>query len=312
MTSAQALLDAARAVLVGITPQAVRQIMRAPVFVVSAPRAGSTLLFETLAKRDGIWTIGGESHGVYHAFPHLRAENDRLDSGSLHRRHATAETVELMPACFLALLKDHRGRSFMSLPPRSRPLAVTFLEKTPRNALNIPFLLSVFPEARFIYLYRDPNENIASLIEAWQVGLKTGRFVTFRDLPGWDRTAWCFLLPPGWRGMVNRSIAEIATFQWAASNNAIVSNLRSLPPERFRSLSYKELITDPAAVLERMCRFAGVPAGHAAAVPLPLSRTSLSPPHSDKWRAHEQSIAACEPLIAPAWRSIQAFVANLN
>lgn len=312
MAGAQALLDAARAVLAGMSPQAVRQMMRAPVFVVSAPRAGSTLLFEALSKHEGVWTIGGESHGVYRAFPHLRAENNRFDSGSLHRCHATEETVELMPACFLALLRDHRERPLMSLPPQSRPAAVTFLEKTPRNALNIPFLLSVFPDARFIYLYRDPCENIASLIEAWQVGLETGRFVTFRDLPGWDRKAWCFLLPPGWRGMVNRSIAEIAAFQWAASNNAIVSNLRSLPPERFRSLSYKELITDPAAVLERMCRFAGVPAGLAATVPLPLSGTSLSPPHVDKWRAHEQSIAACEPLIAPALRSIQTFVANLN
>lgn len=309
MTGAQALLNAARAVLSEISPQAVRQVLRAPVFVVSAPRAGSTLLFETLARRAGVWTIGGESHGVYRAFPHLRAENDRLDSGSLHQRHATAETVELMSACFLALLKDHRERPFRSLPPLSRPESVTFVEKTPRNALNIPFLLAVFPDARFIYLYRDPRQNIASLIEAWQLGLRTGRFVTFRDLPQWDRKAWCFLLPPGWRNMVGRGIADIAAFQWAASNDAIISSLRSLPPRRFHVLSYQDLVTHPLAMIEQLCRFVGVPAGDAAAAPLPLSRTSLSPPHADKWRANEQSIAKCRPLIEPAWRRIQDFVA---
>lgn len=308
----QALLNVARALLAEISPQEMRQLLRAPVFVVSAPRAGSTMLFEALSRHDGIWTIGGESHGVYRAFPHLRAENDQLDSGSLHRRHATAQTVELLPACFLALLKDHRQQAFMSLPVLSRPESITFVEKTPRNALNIPFLLSIFPDARFIYLYRDPRENVASLIEAWQVGLRTGRFVTFRDLPQWDREGWCFLLPPGWREMVGRSIAEIAAFQWVASNDAIISNLQSLPPERFRALSYQELITDPAAVLDRMCRFAGVPRGSVAEVTLPMSRTSLSPPHADKWRAHEQPIAECQPLIEPAWRRIKAFASKTN
>lgn len=310
MAGAQPLLKAARAVLARFSTQRVREVLGAPLFLVSAPRAGSTLLFDALAKHEGVWTIGGESHGVYRVFPHLQAENEQLDSGSLHRRHATGETIELMPACFLALLKDRRQRAYLSLPPVSRPETVTFVEKTPRNALNLPFLTALFPDARFIYLYRDPRENIASLIEAWRTGLRSGRFVTFRNLPEWDREAWCFLLPPGWRDMVGRSIADIAAFQWAASNDAIIENLQALSPGRFHALSYRELIADPSAVLARLCRFAGVAGSTAAEVALPLSRTSLTPPHPDKWTAHERPIAACRPAFEPTWRRIQAFLAQ--
>ena len=35
-----------------------------PIFILSAPRAGSTLLFETLSQFPDIWTIGRESHDI--------------------------------------------------------------------------------------------------------------------------------------------------------------------------------------------------------------------------------------------------------
>jgi hypothetical protein len=266
------------------------------------------MLFEVLAAREGFWTIGGESHGVYRAFPHLEAENENLDSGVLNEFHANGTTAELLPACFLALLKDYRQRPFMGMPMASRPETVTFLEKTPRNALNISFLLALFPDARFIYLYRDPKENIASLIEAWTIGLKTGRFVTFRNLPGWDRGSWCFLLPPGWQELAGRSLAEIATFQWSKSNDAIIDSLRALPAGRCHTLCYRHLVDDPSAALGALIRFTGVPTKAVSFEPLPMSRTSLTLPHPDKWRAHEEAIAACQQAFEPTWRRIQDFV----
>ena len=35
-----------------------------PVFILAAPRSGSTLLFETLAHSTTLWTIGGEGHEI--------------------------------------------------------------------------------------------------------------------------------------------------------------------------------------------------------------------------------------------------------
>ena len=49
--------------------------MRRPTFLMSVPRAGSTLLFQTLAQSPDAWTVGGESHPLFEGIPALRAQN---------------------------------------------------------------------------------------------------------------------------------------------------------------------------------------------------------------------------------------------
>jgi len=282
----------------------------APVIVVSAPRSGSTLLFEQLSTRPGLWSIGGESHGVFRAFPHLRAENAQLDSGCLLASHADERTVDAFRRCMAFLLRNHNGEPWIGMRPEDRPPTVTLLEKTPRNALNVPFLLRVFPDARFIYLYRDARATIASLVEAWQFGLKTGRFVTFRDLPGWDRAAWCFLLPRGWRDLVGKTLFDIAAFQWAACSDKLLDDLEMLEDGRCSAVAYEELVGAPSQTIRRLAEFAqvedrGINAGNG---PLPLSRTTLSPPDPDKWRRWEREIDAVEAVFTASERRARSAV----
>src|SRR6266498_1206693 len=40
------------------------EVLERPIFIISAPRAGSTLLYELMAKSGNVWTIDGESEGV--------------------------------------------------------------------------------------------------------------------------------------------------------------------------------------------------------------------------------------------------------
>ena len=302
------LVAAARAGTAEYGAGSIAAILRQPVIILSAPRSGSTLLFEGMLRMPGAWSIGGESHGLFNAFPHLRAENADLDSGSLDERHADRATCEGLRAAFLFLLRDHAGRRYLDRPPMQRPGDVRLIEKTPRNALNIPFLLRLFPDARFLYLHREPRAAVASLVEAWTLGLRTGRFATFSGLPGWDRPAWCFLLPPGWRAMAGKPLAEIAAFQWAAANDTIVERLAGLPPERWMALSYESLVGRPAETLRRAARFAGLDAGDdPEPISLPVSRTALTPPHPDKWRRHEEAI---RPLL-PRLEETAARIASL-
>jgi hypothetical protein len=284
-------------------------VLKEPIIIVSAPRSGSNLLFEQLAGIPGFWTIGGESHAIFRAFPHLRAENPQLDSGSLGASHADAETRQLLRSCFLYLLRDTGGRPYLNLRGGEKPPSVCLLEKTPRNALNIPFLLEVFPDARFIYLHREPRQAIASLIEAWTLGLQSGRFKTFQQLPDWDRPGWCFLLPPGWREMRGKSLAEIATFQWAASNRIIIEELTLLPAERWTAVTYEALVADPQAALTSICRFANIEADRlpVRSGELPLSRTTITPPAADKWKKHEAEIEALVPSLSITAGKIEKF-----
>lgn len=293
MAGAQDLILASRRLSEHLPHDAIENLLRRPVFIVSAPRAGSTLLFHELARVPGFWSIGGESHGIYRAFPHLRAENQDFDSGRLTAGHASGETAVLMRACFALLLRNHKGRPYLQLPV-PRPASITLLEKTPRNSLNIPFLLRLFPEARFVFLHREARENIASIVEAWKLGLETGRFVTFRDLPGWDREAWCFLLPPGWRELVGKSLHEIAAFQWAATNDAIVSELQKLPRHQWHELSYAQLLDSPQEALNGVANFAGLASAQSGInVPeMAISATAITAPDPEKWRVHEEKINA--------------------
>ena len=298
----------ARSATAQFDDDAIARRLARPLIILSAPRAGSTLLFEQLARANGLWTVGGESHGIFRAFPELRAENAALDSGRLDATHATTTVQTSLRRCFLALLRDHRGEPFIRLTPERQPATVTLLEKTPRNALNVPFLTEVFPDARFVFLYRDARQNVASLIEAWSVGLQTGRFVTFRDLPGWDRPAWCFLLPPGWRSMIGRSLADVAAFQWSETNRILLDDLAALPRERWCAVSYDELVSDPGAAIRQISAFAGVQAPDIPAGDLPLSRTTLTPPDSNKWRRHADTLAALEPVLRETEGLIDAAV----
>ncbi len=302
------LLSAALQGTRDLSPEAVEALTRDAVIIVSMPRAGSNLLFEQMRRLAGAWSIGGESHAIFNAFGHLRAENAAVDSGSLGAGHADERTREAMRRCFVFLLSDARGRPFLGLEPGGRPAHPVLLEKTPRNALNIPFLLQVFPGARFIFLHRDPGPNIASIIEAWTVGLETGRFVTFRDLPGWDRPGWCFLLPPGWRELRGKSLAEIAAFQWAAGNRIVPDELGKLDPGRWTTVSYEQLLQDPVKTLATLADFAGLdaPAGDVSPGSMPLSRTTLTPPHPDKWRRHEADIESARVRWQPVAERIAA------
>ena len=101
-----------------------------------------------------------------------------------------------------------------------------FLEKTPKNALRIPFLDAAFPDAQFIFLWREPRPNIASIIEAW----KAGRWVTYRGL---DERAdpWSLLLPPDWRAMRDAPLPEIAAFQWESANRIALDDLERIDRE---------------------------------------------------------------------------------
>jgi uncharacterized protein (TIGR03032 family) len=256
-----------------------------PVFIVGAPRSGGTMLFELLARSPGFATIGGESHHLFEGIEKLRPDRRKDHSNRLTEKDADAETAALLQAGFLAEMRTSEGH------PVQAGSAVSLLEKTPKNALRIPFLRAIFPQARFIFLYRDPRENISSIIEAW----RSGGFVTYPGLPGWKGEPWSLALIPGWRKLNGRALAEVATAQWTAINGQILADMEAIPREQWCAISYGEVLADPQAAAARLCAFAGVPWTETISGQLPLSRHTLTPPAVDKWRKNEREMAPFLP-----------------
>lgn len=267
-----------------------RASLRRPIFIVAAPRSGSTLLFETLAASENISSFGDEAHWLVEGIPDLRPGAPGVESNRLEAYHATDAIGEHIIQEILRRVPDTSRR---------------FLEKTPKNALRIPFFDRIFPDAQFIFLWRDPRENLSSIIEAW----RSGQWKTYNGLDGFDGP-WSMLLPPGWRAMRGQPLEKIAAFQWATTNTIALDDLEKLPRERWTAVSYADLLANPEVTVRRLCEFLRIEVDPALAqritAPLPHSRYTLTPPAADKWRANEALIERVLPEVQPVWNRLLA------
>ncbi len=268
-----------------------------PVFVVSSPRSGSSLLFETLARAPSVVTIGGESHLLIESIAPLHPAAHEWDSNRLLAPAATPAVVEQLASAFVAELRDRDGTPVSAGPVR-------MLEKTPKNSLRVPFLAAAFPDAQFVYLYRDPRETVSSMLDAW----RSGRFVTYPGLPGWKGDPWSLLLVPGWRELAGRPLAEVVTRQWATATSTLLDDLEELDPDRWCVASYDRLVADPQAEIERLCSFCGLDWDGDLSGELPLSRHTLDSPAPEKWRRNADELEPSWEVVRPvAVRAHQVF-----
>jgi len=277
-----------------------------PVFIVAAPRSCSTLLFQTLAQAEALWSLGDESHRLFESYPKLSPMRGVVESNRLTAALLDPKLAQSIPAQFLAQIRDRAGRPLDA----AHAGCVRLLEKTPKNALRISFLDALFPDALFIYLVRDPLPNLGSIIDAW----RTGSFVTYRRFAT-AHGPWSLLLPPRWQGYTGRPLEEIAAFQWSSTHGCVMEDLAALPRARWTAVNAAELIADPAASVARLCAFMDVPldATFAAQLqqPLPLSRYTVTAPEEGKWRRHAAELARVWPVVAPRVAEINRFIDGL-
>jgi len=258
-----------------------------PIFIVSSPRSGSTLLFETLARAPGLATIGSESHALMEQIPGISPAARNWDSNRMTAAEATPAITTPLRERFRAALRDRSGALVVADPVR-------MLEKTPKNALRIPFLAAAFPEARFIYLHREPEPTLASMMEAWV----SGGFRTYPQLPGWTGPDWSLLLTPGWREVIGAPLNRIVATQWATTTRILLDDLSALPRDRWTSIRYEAFIATPQEEISRLCRTMGLDWDSVLDVSLPMARHTISAPHPEKWRTSADAIDAVRALWA--------------
>ena len=270
-----------------------------PVFVVSTPRSGSTLLFETLGQAPGLHSPGGESHWLIEDIHALSPAAHGWRSNRLTAADAAPEPAERLARAFYEDLRDRDGR-----PATGR---VRMLEKTPKNALRVPFFDSVWADSTFVYLHRDVRQTLASMIEAW----RSGAFRTYPQLPGWTGLPWSLLLVPGWERLNGRPLPEVVAHQWATTTQMLLDDLEALPRERVRAVGYGDFLASPQKGVERLAASVGLGWDRRLGSSLPLSVTTLSAPRADKWRSLEAAIEGVWPLVAEVDARARAFLAEV-
>jgi len=260
-----------------------------PVFVVSSPRAGSTMLFEALMQANGAWSIGSESHQLIEAISALSPATHNWDSNRLTEDDITPEVVRQLSASWVRRLVDRDGN-------RITPGAtVRMIEKTPKNSLRIPFLAAAYPDAKFVYLWRDPRETISSMLDAW----RSGRFVTYPELEGWTGDRWSLLLTPGWRELIGKSLPEVVANQWATTTTTLLDDLEAIGSDRWCVTSYSALLADPDTEMQRLCSNLDLEWDRKTGGELPLSATTLDAPQASKWERNAEEMKKVWGIVDP-------------
>jgi hypothetical protein len=137
------------------------------IYLVSQPRAGSTLLQRILGCHPEIQTAS-EPWLMFHSIFALRSTGYQAD---FDQRYATIALKE-----FLTSLPNGEEAYYESVRLASWSLyskcleasgARYFLDKTPRYYFILPELYRVFPEAQFILLIRNPLAVLTSIYRTW-------------------------------------------------------------------------------------------------------------------------------------------------
>jgi hypothetical protein len=262
-----------------------------PVIILAAPRSGSTLLYETLANNKSLWSINGESHRHIEDIDQLNALNRHKISNVLSQEDADDRTCTQIKNSLQSDLITADKLYMSDMNESDKPSSVRFLEKTPKNSLRIPFLNKLFPDAIYVYLQRNPESNISSIMEGW----KSGRYVTYKNLPNWGgEHAWSYLLPDNWEAVKGKTLSEIAYFQYESANKSIMKDLQSFPKDKVYVLDYDDFINNTKHHLKLICQKAELPFGErmqqVSNKPLPLSRFTLDAPKKEKWRKNEKEM----------------------
>lgn len=267
-----------------------------PVFIVSTPRSGSTLLYETLEQAPDLFSVGEESHWIIEQIPGLSPPERSWSSNRLTADDAGDGVGDKLAENFYRHLTN-RDRKV----PDGK---VRMLEKTPKNALRIPFLDAIFPDANFIYLYRDAREAFYSMWEAW----RSGGFATYPQLPSWRGAPWSMLLVPGWQRLNGMQLPQIVAHQWAITTETMLDDLEKIDPARVQVADYSSFLASPQHEMERLSAGVGLSWDRSLGSTLPLSKTTVSAPEPQKWRRVAQVVESVWPILEKADLRARAFL----
>lgn len=251
-----------------------------PIFLVGAPRSGSTLLFQLLVRHCEVAYLSNlmalapvrmlrlaslTRAGMRKPRP-VREDSLGYVPGLL----APNEGGTLMRAWFGAGLDaDERRLVRASVAGLSEILGGPWVAKNLWNSLRLRHIRDVFPEAAFVHLRRDPRYAAQSLLRA-------------RAREHGDAARWLGPEPPGHEAVHGEPATYQVLWQVRALDAAVGEFLREGSVEH-REVRYEDLCADAEGVLRDLASGLGLSWRPGIAVP-PLShRDSVRLP-PEQWR----------------------------
>lgn len=140
-----------------------------PVFLFSLPRSGSTWTQRLLATHPEIATVA-EPWILLPSLYSLKREGVAAEYNHRDLVRAVEDFCDHLPEGRGTYHRELR-QFFLNLYANAAPASARyFLDKTPRYHLVISEIFELFPDAKFIFLWRDPLSVVASMITTWGRG----------------------------------------------------------------------------------------------------------------------------------------------
>lgn len=138
-----------------------------PIFILSAVRSGSTLVQRVLAAHEGIATVAEPWLLLPGAYTLRRTG---VDAGYLHPFvvDAIEDFCKQLPGGSEQYMRELRESALRLYESAAGEGARYFVDKSPSYCFVAAEIMRLFPEARFVFLWRNPLSIVSSIIETWE------------------------------------------------------------------------------------------------------------------------------------------------
>lgn len=208
--------------------------IRGPVFVLGAPRSGTTFLGSC---------IGALPEASYHFEPRVtKAAARQVHEGTWSEDRAAR--VFRTTYGLLQVAAGEGGRRFV--------------EKNPENCFVVPFLVRAFPDARFVQIIRDGRDVAVSHAEKpWLSARAAEDGGHGRAGNAWGPWARWWVEPERAEEFAAAGDLTRTAWAWRRFTEAARGHLAELPPERVLTVRYEDVVTDPESAAVTLARFLG-------------------------------------------------------
>ena len=228
-----------------------RSLKAAPIFILALPCSGGLIVEKVLSQSRALKTLNSTQKNFLDS--QFKAAKGQQIEDLLTTAHCSAALQESLYQIFNGQ-EDQDSYIYFDL----------------KNTLRIDLLQHYFPNAHYIFVWRNPQDTLDLLVRDWQAGTYASR-VNYKN----KTLAWNHPLPAGWQELFESMVIEDAAqegsgqdklaekihFQYQGLAGALLQGISRIPPERSFNLFYEQLISEPAACIEHLCAFCGIPFG---------------------------------------------------
>jgi hypothetical protein len=228
-----------------------------PIFLVGCMRSGTTLLADLLGSHPNIIHCPFELKHVWSRAGKVPMASPK----TLDRICPQLNESDVKPGQKQKLVRAFHREMIKNKGKKHIPNSV-FLNKNPHLCNKLPFVQTLFPNARFIWIYRDLPSVTASLKKL----LKHHNLVHYWPYKSNEETIRCFNL---FHRTLPKNIDRARCFPggdakylaeyWYENNKAVSDFSKTVPPGQIFIIKEEELIHNPEKVLTECLDFLKLP-----------------------------------------------------